>query len=68
MELDHVFKYHAPTADQPEKYEALRSAAKQFAATIQELAPACADQSAALRHVREALMTANAAISLDGKL
>lgn len=68
MDLDHVFKYHAPTAGQPEKYEELRQSAKDFAATIQRLVPVCADQSAALRHVREALMTANAAIALDGKL
>jgi hypothetical protein len=68
MNLDHVFKYHAPTEGQPEKYEELRASAKDFAAVIQRLVPECADQSAALRHVREALMTANAGISLGGKL
>jgi len=68
MDLDHVFSYHAPQPGQAEKYEELRRAAKGFAATIECLTPASADQSAALRHVREALMTANAAIALDGRL
>lgn len=68
INLDHVFTYHAPVDGQKEKYEELRASAKDFAATIQRLVPECADQSAAIRHIREALMTANAAISLDGKL
>jgi hypothetical protein len=68
MDLDHVFTYHRPSADQAVIYEKLRSSAKSFAQAIQELVPACADQSAALRHVREALMTANAAVALGGKL
>lgn len=68
MDLDHVFKYHSPSPLQKVKYEELRQAAKNFAAVIQTLTPSCADQSAALRHVREALMTANASIALDGSL
>jgi hypothetical protein len=66
MNLDDVFSYHAPEGDQPQRYEALRTAAKTFAAVILEQTPACADQSAALRKVREAVMTANAAIALKG--
>lgn len=68
MDLEHVFNYHSPKPEQRAKYEELRQSAKDFAATIQRLTPNCADQSAALRHVREAVMTANAAIALDGKL
>jgi hypothetical protein len=68
MDLEHVFNYHPPTPEQRPKYEELRQSAKDFAATIQRLTPNCADQWAALRHVREAVMTANAAIALDGKL
>lgn len=67
MDLDHVFTYHAPTAEQIPKYEELRAAAKDFAATIRRLTPPCADQTAAMRKVREALATANMAIALDGK-
>lgn len=68
MDLDHIFSYHAPTADKLVAYEKLRSSAKDFAKAIVELTPTCADQTAAIRHVREAVMTANAAIALDGRL
>jgi hypothetical protein len=68
VDLDHVFAYHAPTSETLTKYNELRDAAKDFAAAIQRLTPSCADQSAAIRHVREALMTANAAIALEGRL
>lgn len=68
LNLEHIFSYHKPTADQLPKYERLREAAKEFAKAIVECTPECADQSAAIRHVREAVMTANAAIALDGKL
>jgi hypothetical protein len=37
-----------------------------FALAILDHTPACADQQAALRHVREALMTAHAAVALKG--
>lgn len=68
MDLNNIFTYHAPTPEQLPKYQQLRKAALDFASTIQELVPPGADQSAAIRHVREAVMTANAAIALDGKL
>lgn len=68
FDLDHIFSYHAPTPDKLVQYEKLRSAAKEFAKAIVELSPAGADQSAAIRHVREAVMTANAAVALDGRI
>jgi hypothetical protein len=37
-----------------------------LAEAILENTPQCADQQAALRHVREAVMTANAAVALEG--
>lgn len=63
--LDDLFTYHPPTGDQPERYEAIRVKAKELAGLILEMTPGCADQSAALRKVREAVMTANAAIALE---
>lgn len=66
--LDDVFTYHAPSVDQVETYEKLRGDARAFARAILELTPSCADQQAALRHVREALMTANAAVALKGAI
>jgi hypothetical protein len=68
IDLDNVFTYHKPTAEQLPIYEELRASAKDFAATIQRLVPDCADRTAAIRKIREAVMTANAAIALNGKL
>lgn len=64
-ELDNLFKYHPPKGDQEEAYQAIRTAAKAFAQRIVDLTPTCADQSAAIRKVREAMMTANAAIACN---
>jgi len=66
--LQEVFKYHAPKEGQPEQYEAIRKAGYEFANAILTLTPSCADQQAALRLVREACMTANAAVALEGKI
>ena len=64
--LDNWFQYHSPTADDAVAYEKLRSSAKAFAQAIIELTPPSADQTAALRKVREAVMTANASIACRG--
>lgn len=68
FDLEHLFSYHAPTPKKLEQYQAVRDAAKVFAQVIVENTPASPDQSAAMRHLREAVMTANAAIALDGRL
>lgn len=65
-DLDNWFTYHAPTAAQIPKYDAINAAAKAFAKVILANTPASADQSAAIRLVREARMTANAAIACAG--
>ena len=63
--LEDVFSYHRPTQDQAERHSEVKVAARAFAAAILRLAPDCADRAAALRHVREAMMTASAAIALE---
>lgn len=68
MNLDNIFKYHPPTPDDTVAYEKLRNSAKSFAQAIVELVPTGADQTAAVRKVREAVMTANAGIALKGQL
>jgi hypothetical protein len=68
MDIENIFSYHAPKGDQPQRYEAIRAAAKVLAQTIVDNCPPSADQTAAIRKVREAVMTANAGIALDGKL
>ena len=64
--VEEIFTYHAPVGDDPQKYEAIRSKAKELAKVILENTPPCADQSAAIRQLREAVMTANASIALKG--
>lgn len=64
--IENIFTYHSPKEGQPAKYEAIRSKAKELAIVILENSPACADQTAAIRKLREAVMTANAAIALEG--
>ncbi len=68
FDLDHIFTYHSPVGDQPEKYERIRNAAKVFALVILENTPPGADASTCIRKIRETVMTANASIALDGRL
>jgi hypothetical protein len=68
FDLDHIFKYHAPTPETLKAYTAIREGAKAFAALLVENTPEGADQAAALRLIREASMTANAAVALGGRL
>jgi hypothetical protein len=65
--LDDIFSYHAPTGEQPAQYEAIRAAAKVFAKVLVANTPPSADQTAAIRKLRESVMTANAAIALHGQ-
>lgn len=64
--LDDVFTYHPPESAQNLAYDRLREEAKRLAAAILEETPVCGDQQAAIRLVREAVMTANAAVALKG--
>jgi|GraSoi2013_115cm_1033766.scaffolds.fasta_scaffold147811_1 hypothetical protein len=60
------FTYHNDPTDIP-KYQAINEAAINFAKVIRDNTPISADQSAAIRLVREARMTANAAIACKGQ-
>lgn len=63
-----LFSWHPPQDEATVlKYEALRESAKHFAMMIWKSCPFGADRTAAIRKVREAVMTANAAIALDGR-
>lgn len=68
FDLDHLFRYHSPTPEKQVQYEAIRAAAKEFARVIEANSPSSADQSVAIRCIREAVMNANAAIALDGRI
>jgi hypothetical protein len=63
IDLDNLFSYHGPKGDQEERYARLRAAGKVLAQEILDSTPPSADQTAAIRKVREAIFTANAAIA-----
>jgi hypothetical protein len=65
--LQNWFTYHSPSADQLPKYQAIREAGLNLAKVISDNSPSSADQTASIRKVREAVMTANAAIACGGK-
>jgi hypothetical protein len=67
-EIDEQFSYHAPREDQPDRYQRIRDAGKALAMSILLNTPPGADQSAAIRKVREAVMTANAAVALEPEI
>lgn len=61
-----MFRYHAPNDTTIPKYAAINQAAKNFAEVVVQNCPSGPDRSAAIRQIREARMTANAAIALNG--
>jgi len=66
-QLQNWFTYHTPTADQLPKCQAIREAGLAFARVLVENTPASADQTAAVRKIREAVMTANQSIACGGQ-
>ena len=64
--IEDLFSYHPPEGTQPTQYEAIRATAKELAHVICANTPPSADQTAAIRKLRECVMTANAAIALKG--
>ncbi len=64
--IEDLFTYHNDPESVPH-YVEVREAAKAFAKVILRHTPVCADQSAAIRQLRQCVMTANAAIALNGR-
>ncbi|HKO48516.1 MAG TPA: hypothetical protein VJV79_12380 [Polyangiaceae bacterium] len=64
----YVFEHHSPTPEKRVHYDALHEAARVFAQVLLKHTPPSEDQAAALRLLREATMTACAAVALDGRL
>jgi hypothetical protein len=65
IDIEELFTFHPPTGDQPDRYVAIRGAAKVFANTVLSNCPSCADRAVAIREIREAVMVANASIALE---
>ena len=60
-----LFTYHPPTPEQVEQYVQIRAAGESLARVIHACCPPGPDRTAAIRKVREAVMTANASIATD---
>lgn len=61
--VENDFTYHPPKPGQPERYELIRSKAKDLALLILDVTPDGREQSTALTKIEEAVMHANAAIA-----
>ena len=64
--IDVIFRYNPPTDRDTISFREIRAKAKELAEVIERNTPRCADQSAAIRKLRECVMTANASIALKG--
>lgn len=62
--VDAVFTYQNDPNRVP-AYEAIRAKAKELAIVLLENVPKCADRSTAMRHLRQAVMNANAGVALS---
>lgn len=63
MDIENTFTYHPPKADQPERYEAIRSKAKELAELIELSCPTSREKSLAFTKLEESVMWANASIA-----
>lgn len=62
-QIENNFMYHSPKGDQPQRYEKLRSKAKELAYLINDLCPNSREKSLAMTNLEQAVMWANAAIA-----
>jgi len=65
--LENNFKYHAPKPDQPERYEAIRAKAKEFAELLVKNCPPSRELSVSLTELETSVMWANASIARNEK-
>jgi len=61
--IERNFTYHKPKGDQHERYESLRSSAKELAYQISEMVPDSREQSLSLTNLEQAIFWANAGIA-----
>ena len=62
-DLGNRFTYHAPKADQSERYQRIREYALAFADSINIQCPDSREKSLAITNLEQAVMWANAAIA-----
>lgn len=64
-EIDNWFTYHSPKGNQGDRYIAIRDKAKELAELFIASSVSCADQTAAMRSLRETVMRMNLAIACN---
>lgn len=62
-DLDNRFSYHAPKDNQPARYEAVRTYARNMAGFINDNVPDSREKSLSITALEEAVFWANAAIA-----
>ncbi|BCG57474.1 Acb2/Tad1 domain-containing protein [Paenibacillus sp. URB8-2] len=62
-QIENNFSYHAPKEGQPEKYETIRSKAKELAYLIDQECPKSREASVAMTKLEEAVFWANASVA-----
>lgn len=66
-EINAIFSYHPPTAEQRDTYEAINQAFIEAASKIIPLLPDGPGKTVAVRKLADARMAANASVALGGK-
>ena len=66
-QIENSFTYHKPFGTQPERYEALRAKAKEFAHFVDQNVVDSREKSCALTAIEEAVMWANKGIACNEK-
>lgn len=64
-EIENMFSYHAPKGNQLERYESIRSKAKELAHLINDYCPNSREKSLALTSLQQTTMWANASIACN---
>lgn len=61
--IENNFKYHAPSGDQPYKYDAIRSKIKELAYMLSDECPDSREKSVAMTKLEEVMFWANASVA-----
>ena len=64
-QINNIFTYHKPFGTQQERYQVLRSTARNLAMLIQDVCPESQEKDLALVDLRKAIMWANSAIAVN---
>lgn len=67
-QIANIFTYHAPVGTQTERYEKIRSAARDLANVINDAVPDSREKAVALTNLQQTTMWANAGIAINEAL